>query len=119
MRWDDYILLRTYHSGMKPFEPFMLYNVKEDPHELHNLAAERPELVNKGLAMLEQWVADMMATSTSTVDPLWTVMSQGGPYHTRYAVQDYVKRLKDTGRDEAAEWIELTNGGCLVGKQKK
>ena len=118
VRWDDYILLRTYHSGMKPFEPFMLYNLAEDPHEVHNLASERHELVHKGLAMLEQWQADMMATSTSTVDPLWTVMSQGGPYHTRYAVQDYIKRLKDTGRTEAAEWLEMTCGGFLVGPKR-
>ena len=117
VRWDDYILLRTYHSGMKPFEPFMLYNVRQDPHELRNLASERPELVEKGLATLEQWQADMMATSTSTVDPLWTVMSQGGPYHTRYAVQDYIRRLRETGRREAAEWMERTCGGFLVGRR--
>jgi predicted transcriptional regulator len=57
----------------------------------------------------------MIATSTSTTDPMWTVMSQGGPYHTRNSVERYVKRLRETGRDEAAEWLENTDGGRLVG----
>ncbi len=116
VRWGPWMLLRTYHSGMKDFEPFMLFNVEDDPHELHDLAEERPEVVNEGLATLERWYADMMATSTSTTDPLWTVMSQGGPFHTRNAVEQYVERLRASGRAEAADWLEKTDGGRLVGR---
>ncbi|MFW6188930.1 MAG: sulfatase [Planctomycetota bacterium] len=115
VRWEPWVLLRTYHSGMKDFDEYMLFNVEEDPHELNDLAEERPEVVNEGLARLEKWHADMMATSTSTTDPLWTVMSQGGPYHTRGRTEDYAKRLRETGREQAAEWLEQTDGGRLVG----
>jgi len=115
VRWGPWMLLRTYHSGMKDFQPVMLYNIEKDPHEQQDLAEQRPEVVDEGLATLERWQADMMATSTRTVDPMWTVMSQGGPYHTRDNVEDYAKRLRETGRDEAADWLEKTNGGRLVG----
>lgn len=101
---------------MKDFRPYMLFNVEEDPHEQNDLAEDRPDVVNEGLAFLERWHADMMATSESTVDPLWTVMSQGGPYHTRDAVENYVERLRESGREKAADWLERTDGGFLVGR---
>jgi arylsulfatase A-like enzyme len=116
VRWGPWILLRTYHSGMKDFGPVMLFNVDEDPHETRDLAGERPDVVREGLALLERWHADMMATSASTEDPLWTVMSQGGPFHTRYAVDQYSKRLRETGREEAARWLEAHRGGFLAGE---
>ncbi len=115
VRWDDWVLLRNYHSGMKNFRPYMLFNVAEDPHEQNDLAEQRPDVVNQGIRTLEAWHADMMATSESRIDPLWTVMAQGGPYHTRYAVDDYIEHLRETGRPEAADWLEDTEGGFMVG----
>jgi arylsulfatase A-like enzyme len=119
VRWDNWILLRSYNSGAKNFRLNMLFDIAGDPHETHDLADERPDLVNKGLALLEEWHADMMATSESTVDPLWTVMAEGGPYHTRHCWQQYAENLRETGRAQHAAWLEAHDGGFLVGDHRE
>ncbi|MHC5034599.1 MAG: sulfatase family protein, partial [Planctomycetota bacterium] len=113
-RFGPWMVIRTHHTGMKPFPPVMVFNVEEDPHETRNLAAERPDIADRGLAILERWQADMMATSTSQVDPLWTVMAEGGPSATRGRLASYCQRLRETGRAEHAEWLEATDGGVLA-----
>jgi choline-sulfatase len=35
------------------------------------------------------------------VDPLWTVMQEGGPFHARGNLKDFVKRLEASGRGHA------------------
>ena len=54
VRWDDYIMIRSYHTGFKNYPDIMLFNVKEDPHEQHNLAESRPDLVNIAMAKLDR-----------------------------------------------------------------
>ena len=116
VRFGQWIVIRTYHTGMKDFPPVMVFDLDEDPHETRNLAEERPDIAHEGLAILEKWQADMMATSTSRVDPLWTVMAEGGPFHTRDRVASYCERLRETGREAHAEKLESLNGGYLVGR---
>ena len=41
VRFDQYMLLRSYHDGYKHLEPVMLWDLTEDPHEQHDLAPER------------------------------------------------------------------------------
>jgi hypothetical protein len=84
-------------------EPTMLFDLTEDPHEQHNLAAERPAIMQQALVMLEDWYQHMMATSKHNVDPLMTVMREGGPFHTRGELPGYLERLKATGRAHHAE----------------
>jgi choline-sulfatase len=107
--------MRTYHSGAKDMAPVMLFDIEADPHLINDLTDARPEVVNEGLALLERWTTEMMATSEQAVDPLWTVMSEGGPFHTRDEWQPYVERLRKAGRNDAADWLEATNGGYRVG----
>jgi choline-sulfatase len=57
------------------------------------------------MALLDAWHAEMMATSSSAVDPLWQVMQEGGPFHTRGWVDAYCKRLRETGRAAFAEHV--------------
>jgi arylsulfatase A-like enzyme len=102
-RPGDWIMIRTYHDGLKGYPPVMLYDLANDPHELHDLAAERPEVVNEGLSLLEAWQAEMMASSDSDIDPLWTVLREGGPFHTRGFIQEYAERLRASGRAQHAE----------------
>jgi choline-sulfatase len=97
--------LRTYHDGHKELDPVMLFNLTEDPHETHDLAEARPDLAQKGLALLEDWYQHMMATSRHNVDPLMTVMREGGPFHTRGELPGYIERLKATGRAHHAETL--------------
>lgn len=105
-RWDDYLLVKTYHSGFKNYPETMLFNVAADPHELQDLAAARPDLVNAGLARIEQWTSDELRRSHRDVDPMWTVMREGGPFHARYTSPSfaaYLERLRQTGRAAGAE----------------
>ena len=106
VRWGDYLFIRTYHSGFKNYPERMLFDVARDPHELNDLAPTRPDLVGHAMTCLDAWWADEMRRSPRTVDPLWIVMREGGPFHARYtspAFQAYGERLKKTGR---AHWAE-------------
>lgn len=98
-----YQLLYTYHDGYKMVEPIMLFNIDADPHEQHNLVNEHPELVRQSLAMLSEWQADMIRNSQHDVDPLMTVLREGGPFHTRGELPNYLEHLRNTGREHHAE----------------
>jgi hypothetical protein len=43
----------------------------------------------------------MLATMPCAVDPLQTVMREGGPMHARGALRQYCERLEATGRGDA------------------
>ena len=103
VRFDDYICLRTYHDGLKELEPVMLFNLAQDPHEQHDLAEARPALVNRALGLLNDWHREMMLTARHGVDPMMTVLQEGGPFHTRGALPGYLARLRETGRAHHAE----------------
>jgi hypothetical protein len=95
--------MQTYHDGYKNFDPVMLFNLTRDPHEQVNLAPENVDVVNKGLAMLASWHQQQMITSTTNIDPMMTVLQEGGPFHTRGSLSKYVKYLQETGRSHHAE----------------
>ncbi len=102
VRFGDYLYMRTYHDGYHLFAKEMLYNIAEDPHEQFDLASDRRDLCHQGAAILLEWMDDMMMTGNSTVDPMWTVMKEGGPFHTWNHLPPYLKRLEETGRSEGA-----------------
>jgi arylsulfatase A-like enzyme len=106
VRWNDYLFARTYHTGLKNLAARMLFNIRTDPHEQKNLVEAEPALADHGQALLEQWTGEMMSRSTSDVDPLWLVMREGGPYHTRGRLKDYCNRLRATGRAHHADFLE-------------
>jgi choline-sulfatase len=110
VRFRECLMMRTYHDGFKDFPPIMLFDLDNDPHLLNDLTEEKPEVVNEALAALEQWHADMMATSTEPVDPMQTVLSEGGPFHVRTALQSYCERLRATGRAHHAESLMARHG---------
>ncbi len=98
-RFGDYIYIRTVHGGGHLFDDEMLFNVKEDPHQLHNIVKERPDLAAQGAKIILDWVDDMMKVSIYDTDPMWTVMREGGPEHARGEIGAYMKRLEGTARD--------------------
>jgi len=105
-RFDDYLYIRTVHDGFHLFDRDMLFNVKKDPYELSDIKDERPDIVQKGAKIILDWTEDAMLLSESPLDPMWTVMSEGGPYHTTGWKEKYTQRLYDTGRYEAAEKLK-------------
>ncbi len=103
VRYGPWLMIRTYHDGYKAFPPVMLFNVEDDPHETKDLAEARPDIVNMCLGLLERWHGEMMATSMDDTDPLWTVVREGGPFHTRGSLTRYVDWLRQSGRAHHAE----------------
>jgi len=106
VRWDDFICIRSYHDGYHAFPDVMLFNIKTDPHQQHDLAPTRPDLVGKAMTMLDDWHAQVMRTATHPQDPMWTVVREGGPLHTRGCLPGYLKRLRATGREDFAKKLE-------------
>jgi hypothetical protein len=90
---------------MKDFPEIMLFDRKNDFHMLHNLADERPNIVNKGFKYLETWHTKMMIPKKYELDPMWTVIKEGGPFHCRGMLERYKKRLKETDREHLIEKI--------------
>ncbi|MFZ0659768.1 MAG: sulfatase [Candidatus Binataceae bacterium] len=103
VRFGDHIAIRTYHDGYHGFPALMMFDLKRDPHETHDLAPEHPELAAEAMAKLEQWHAEQMARSWNGIDPIWTVLREGGPWHVRGHLREYLERLRETGR---AEWAD-------------
>jgi arylsulfatase A-like enzyme len=111
VRFDDYICLRTYHDGYKQLEPVMLFDLAQDPHEQHDLAAEQPEIVDRAMGMLAEWHHRMAATSLHDVDPMMTVLREGGAFHTRGMLPRYLERLRATGRAHHADTLARRHPG--------
>ena len=78
-----------------------------------NLVDDRPDIVGQGLKYLDEWHTKMMLTSSSDVDPMWTVIKEGGPEHTRRDLKSYIKRLKKTGREHLIKKILDKNENYL------
>jgi len=100
VRFGPWMYIRTFHDGYHLFPEEMLFNIEDDPHEQTDLAAERPEIAREGAQLLNQWTDEMMATQVDgyTVDPMQTVLAEGGPFHTRGRLKAYCQRLEATGR---------------------
>ena len=114
VRWDDWLYVRTYHDGFHLFPQEMLFNLEKDPHEQKNLAESKPDLCREGAWRLSRWQDSQMqrmATNNKDVsDPMWTVISEGGPFHASLTngnpglkgFEEYLERLIQTDRGEGA-----------------
>jgi len=103
VRFAAYIYIRVYHDFFHLYPREMLFNVEDDPHEQNNLADERPDLCAQAARILLDWHDEMMACMPDAIDPLWTVMREGGPYHSRGQLAKYCERLRRTGRGHHIE----------------
>lgn len=111
-RWDRYILIRTYHTGMKAFPEYMLFDLEADPHQTTNLAAQRPDLVGHGLMLMDRWMGERMREGLRG-DPFWGIIAEGGPLHANErseSWQRYCERLRRTGRGHHADYLQSEGG---------
>ena len=113
VRFDKWTFIRTYHTGLKNYPEIMLFDYENDFHMTKNLAEEEPVNVGKGLEMLDEWHKEMMKISSSDIDPMWTVIREGGPEHTRHDLNNYLKRLKKTEREHLIKKILDRNENYL------
>lgn len=109
-RFGDWLYIRTIHDGFHLFDDEMLFNVKDDPHEQHDVKAEHPELCAKGAKIILDWQEAEMKKATNEADPMWVVMKEGGPYHTWGHLESYCQRLEETGRAEGARKLREKYG---------
>jgi hypothetical protein len=84
-------------------EPLMLFNLKNDPHEQNDLHSSQSGLVDQAMRRLSNWERDMMLTSSTNIDPMMTVLREGGAFHTRGCLPAYLRRLRATGRADHAD----------------
>ncbi len=121
VRWGPWIYIRTYHDGFHLFPQEMLFNIETDPHEQNDIAGRHPEICHEGQWRLSRWhdaqMQKMALTCNDVVDPLWTVVKEGGPHHARLSdgrlpgqpvggvagFEKYLQRLEATGRKEGAD----------------
>ncbi len=101
VRFGDWLYIRTYHDGYHLFDKEMLFQLHDDPYEQNNLAEDRRDICREAVYLLNEWHDEMMQTMNSDVDPLWTVIQEGGPYHAKGHLQQYVRRLEQTDRAHA------------------
>lgn len=123
VRWGDWLLLRTYHDGLKEaLDDVMLFELANDPYELTDLSQDRPEEVERGLSLLQRWIDERMieawqrrsdgnpGSSGAGTDPIGEVLREGGPFHTRGHVEPYARRLRNSGREEHANRLLEEHG---------
>ena len=128
VRYDDgdhrWLYIRTWHDGFHLFPREMLFDLAADPHEQHDLAPARPDIVREAVYRYARWHDTQMEKLTRihapdvAEDPLWTVMREGGPFHARADgssrqpadFDGYLQRLRDTGRAAGADRLAATRG---------
>ena len=93
-------------DGYHLFDEYMLFDLVADPHETTNIAAAQPDVAARGIRLLNEWYANAMVTAARGRDPLLNVIAEGGPFHVRGKLGEYLKRLRATGRHSFAEALE-------------
>ncbi|MDQ8193515.1 sulfatase [Coraliomargarita sp. SDUM461004] len=115
VRWGKWLYTRTYHDGFHLFPQEMLHNLEADPHEQNDLAQDNPELCREGQWRLSRWhdaqMQKMALTGNDVVDPLWTVIREGGPFHASLThgqpgaegFETYLQYLESSDRQAGAD----------------
>lgn len=136
VRFGKWLYVRTYHDGFHLWPDEMLFDMAQNPHEQDNVAAEFPEVVCEGAWRLARWHGEQMhlmsRTAVNVEDPLWKVMSEGGPHHARFArngqpcggqglmgFEKYLERLEKTGRGEGARVLKEKYQSMILSAQAK
>ncbi len=115
VRFADYLCMRSYHDGYHGFNDVMLFDIATDPHEQHDLAGDRPAAVAQAMRLLDNWHGEMMSTSATGIDPMWTVLREGGAFHTRGELPNYLRRLRETGRAACADRLATRHAAEVKG----
>jgi len=105
LRTGDHLYLRTWHDGYHPhWAEEMLFDVAKDPHEEADLApdASSGSTLERCRQLLASWTDEQLARTYARQDPIRTVLDEGGPFHVRGHLEEYARRLEETGR---GRWV--------------
>ena len=106
VRFGNWLCMETYWDAFHGFPEVMLFDLADDPYEQHNLAPDSPDAVGHALGLLHEWKEEAMSRSAHGIDPMWSVLHEGGPWHSRVDVAWYLDRLRATGRGQWADRFE-------------
>jgi len=107
--FDRWLYMRTYHDGFHLFPDEILFDLQTDPREQNDLAQQRPDIVRECAWRLAAWHDRQMGRMPGEkIDPLQTVIAEGGPAHAMHAIgrsplPRYLQRLEATGRADGAK----------------
>jgi choline-sulfatase len=107
VRFEQWLCIRTYHDAFHGYPDIQLFDVESDPHEQTDLAGVHPQVVDIGLHILDEWAEDALSARPGATDPMWTVLAEDGPWHSRVDVDRYLKRLATTGRTKWADTFAI------------
>ena len=103
VRFGDFHYVFTWHDGFHLFPDELLFDLRADPHEQHDLIETRDDVARAARALLQGWTEAAMPTAAYGRDPIRHVLEEGGPFHTRGRLEAYVQRLRATDRAPLAE----------------
>jgi len=113
VRTREHLYLRTWHDGFHDWPEEMLFEIADDPHEQHDVAPSLGVLRRELARTLDDWTAAQLA-ATGLPDPMQTVLDEGGPWHCRGHLGEYLARLRATGRGDAATRVAARHARQLA-----
>jgi arylsulfatase A-like enzyme len=76
VRTREHLMIQTLHAlDYNQFEPLALFDMRDDPYQTRNIAADQPEIVAKCEQMLATWMAEQQAKPGYAGDPLQAVVN--------------------------------------------
>lgn len=102
VRDEKWYFIRTYHPGLYlHFDEVTLYDLVNDPHQIHNVAGDYPDVVKEMDHRLFTWQHEQMRRTDFKVDPMQKVL-ETGPWKYLKA-EDWVSRLEKAGWKKEAD----------------
>ncbi len=106
VRFERWLYLHTRHDAYHLYPREMLFDLDADPHQQHDLSLDQEAAVGRGRQLLDEWRAAMLTEAARGRDPHDNVMAEGGPFHVRDGLGEYLERLRGTGRSSLADILE-------------
>ncbi len=104
VRDEQWYFIRTYHPGLYlHFDEVILYDMKSDPNQTRNVAAEYPNIVKEMDHRLAAWQHEQTRKPGYKVDPMQKVLETGPWKYLK--PEDWVRKLERVGRKEEANVI--------------
>lgn len=110
VRFGRFHYVFTWHDAHHLYPAEMLFDVASDPHEQHDLASRREDVLQEARTLLHRWTEAALPGAARGRDPILNVLEEGGPFHTRGQLEPYARRLRETGRAPLAERLLARQG---------
>ena len=80
---------------------------------LATLGESRPDIVARASQTLGRWRSEMLLDHPTGVDPMDSVIAEGGPWHVRGQLAGYLARLRASDRTEAAQRLRARHPNAV------